>query len=74
QIRGAALRCRPAPTTHRLLAGDHTLIVARVLTASVPSAEGGPLAYFRGRYRQLGWGRARLPWRPRTRDRSTGES
>ncbi|MCZ9339086.1 flavin reductase, partial [Streptomyces sp. TRM76130] len=30
------------------------LVIGRVLTARVPSAEGGPLTYFRGRYRQLG--------------------
>jgi flavin reductase (DIM6/NTAB) family NADH-FMN oxidoreductase RutF len=35
-------------------AGDHTLVIGRVLTADVPSADGGPLTYFRGRYRQLG--------------------
>ncbi len=47
----ATLECR---TEQRVTAGDHTLVIARVLTAAVPSAEGGPLAYFRGRYRQLG--------------------
>ncbi|EPD57087.1 flavin reductase family protein [Streptomyces sp. HGB0020] len=47
----ATLECR---TEQRVPAGDHTLVIARVLTASVPSADGGPLAYFRGRYRQLG--------------------
>nr|WP_202510466.1 flavin reductase family protein [Streptomyces sp. SID5643] len=46
----AVLECR---TEQRVPAGDHTLVVGRVLTARVPSAEGGPLAYFRGRYRQL---------------------
>ncbi|MEU2051751.1 flavin reductase family protein [Streptomyces bungoensis] len=47
----ATLECR---TEQRVPAGDHTLVVGRVLTARVPSAEGGPLLYFRGRYRHLG--------------------
>ncbi|MEU0070576.1 flavin reductase family protein [Streptomyces sp. NPDC006332] len=47
----ATLECR---TEQRMTAGDHTLVVGRVLTATVPSADGGPLTYFRGRYRQLG--------------------
>ncbi|MGW3119577.1 flavin reductase family protein [Streptomyces sp. NPDC001107] len=47
----ATLECR---TEQRVRAGDHTLVIGRVLTAEVPSADGGPLAYFRGRYRQLG--------------------
>ncbi|MFE9170924.1 flavin reductase family protein [Streptomyces kebangsaanensis] len=41
-------------TEQRVTAGDHTLVVGRVLTARVPGTEGGPLLYFRGRYRQLG--------------------
>ncbi|MGC0339812.1 flavin reductase family protein [Streptomyces sp. SLBN-8D4] len=47
----ATLECR---TEQRVEAGDHTLVIGRVLTADVPSADGGPLMYFRGRYRQLG--------------------
>jgi flavin reductase (DIM6/NTAB) family NADH-FMN oxidoreductase RutF len=47
----AVLECR---TEQRVTAGDHTLVIGRVLTARVPSAEGGPLLYFKGRYRQLG--------------------
>ncbi|MFG2280372.1 flavin reductase family protein [Streptomyces asoensis] len=47
----ATLECR---TEQRVPAGDHMLVVGRVLTASAPSADGGPLLYFRGRYRQLG--------------------
>ncbi|MGW3283845.1 flavin reductase family protein [Streptomyces sp. NPDC001002] len=47
----ATLECR---TEQLITSGDHTLVIGRVLTASVPSADGGPLAYFRGRYRQLG--------------------
>ncbi|MFF3330326.1 flavin reductase family protein [Streptomyces sp. NPDC002888] len=46
----ATLECR---TEQRVAAGDHTLVIGRVLTARVPSAEGGPLVYFRGRYRHL---------------------
>nr|WP_229840678.1 flavin reductase family protein [Streptomyces brasiliensis] len=46
----ATLECR---TEQRVTAGDHTLVIGRVLTARVPSADGGPLLYFRGRYRQL---------------------
>ncbi|MFD6436462.1 flavin reductase family protein [Streptomyces venezuelae] len=47
----ATLECR---TEQTVAAGDHTLVIGRVLTASVPSGEGGPLTYFRGRYRALG--------------------
>ncbi|MHB9860816.1 flavin reductase family protein [Streptomyces sp. YIM S03343] len=47
----ATLECR---TEQHVTAGDHTLVVGRVLTARVPSAQGGPLMYFKGRYRQLG--------------------
>ncbi|MET9590633.1 flavin reductase family protein [Streptomyces sp. NPDC006516] len=47
----ATLECR---TEQRVLAGDHTLVIGRVLTASLPSADGEPLTYFKGRYRQLG--------------------
>ncbi|MEU6538120.1 flavin reductase family protein [Streptomyces sp. NPDC047000] len=46
----ATLECR---TEQRVTAGDHTLVVGRVLTARAPSTEGGPLTYFKGRYRQL---------------------
>ncbi|WP_307132206.1 flavin reductase family protein [Streptomyces aurantiacus] len=47
----ATLECR---TEQRVTAGDHTLVIGRVLTSSQPGPEAGPLAYFRGRYRQLG--------------------
>jgi flavin reductase (DIM6/NTAB) family NADH-FMN oxidoreductase RutF len=47
----ATLECR---TEQRVPAGDHTLVIGRVLTATAPSADDGPLAYFRGRYRHLG--------------------
>nr|WP_238431926.1 flavin reductase family protein [Streptomyces cavernae] len=46
----ATLECH---TEQRVPAGDHTLVIGRVLTASLPSAD-GPLLYFQGRYRQLG--------------------
>jgi flavin reductase (DIM6/NTAB) family NADH-FMN oxidoreductase RutF len=47
----ATLECR---TEQRVTAGDHTLVIGRVLNATAPGVDGGPLAYFRGRYRQLG--------------------
>ena len=47
----AQLECR---TEQRMTAGDHTLVLGRVLSAVTPAAEGGPLTYFRGRYRPLG--------------------
>ncbi|TRO62382.1 flavin reductase [Streptomyces sp. IB201691-2A2] len=47
----ATLECR---TEQRVTAGDHTLVIGRVLTSSAPNTEGGPLTYFRGRYRELG--------------------
>ncbi|MEU5402829.1 flavin reductase family protein [Streptomyces sp. NPDC005963] len=52
-VRGAlaTLECR---TENRVVAGDHTLVIGRVLAADLYSTEGGPLMYFRGRYRQLG--------------------
>lgn len=46
----AALECR---TEQRVVAGDHTLVIGRVLTAWLPAAESGPLTYYKGRYRQL---------------------
>ncbi|MCZ7459512.1 flavin reductase family protein [Streptomyces sp. WMMC940] len=47
----AVLECR---TEQRVEAGDHTLVIGRVLKAGLPSSDGGPLTYFRGRYRHLG--------------------
>ncbi|MFE9922328.1 flavin reductase family protein [Streptomyces sp. NPDC005774] len=46
----ATLECR---TEQRVPAGDHTLVIGRVLAADAPSTGGGPLAYFQGRYRHL---------------------
>ncbi|GGZ44915.1 reductase [Streptomyces inusitatus] len=47
----ATLECR---TEQRVTAGDHTLVIGRVLGVGVPAAEGDPLMYFQGKYRQLG--------------------
>ncbi|MFD8547077.1 flavin reductase family protein [Streptomyces sp. NPDC059649] len=47
----ATLECR---TEQRIVAGDHTLVIGRVLSTAVPNEDDGPLTYFRGRYRQLG--------------------
>ncbi|MFF0432733.1 flavin reductase family protein [Streptomyces sp. NPDC004327] len=47
----ATLECR---TESRVVAGDHTLVIGRVLATTLPSAEGSPLTYFKGRYRTLG--------------------
>lgn len=46
----ATLECH---TEQRVTAGDHTLVIGRVLASTSPTADGGPLTYFRGRYRQL---------------------
>ncbi|WP_193241568.1 flavin reductase family protein [Streptomyces phaeolivaceus] len=46
----ATLECR---TEQRVPAGDHTLVIARVLASTSPGTDGSPLTYFRGRYRQL---------------------
>ncbi|MDT3395947.1 flavin reductase family protein [Streptomyces sp. B1866] len=46
----AVLECR---TEQWVPAGDHVLVVGRVLTAATPTGDGGPLTYFRGRYRRL---------------------
>jgi flavin reductase (DIM6/NTAB) family NADH-FMN oxidoreductase RutF len=52
-VLGGALAIVECETEQRVAAGDHTLLVGRVLTARTPSADGGPLTYFRGRYRYL---------------------
>lgn len=44
------VECR---TEQRVAAGDHTLVIGRVLSARAAGAEGGPLLYYRGRYRYL---------------------
>ncbi|MFJ6012960.1 flavin reductase family protein [Streptomyces sp. NPDC092952] len=47
----ATLECR---TEQRVVAGDHTLVIGRVLGAKLPSGGGtAPLMYFRGQYRHL---------------------
>jgi flavin reductase (DIM6/NTAB) family NADH-FMN oxidoreductase RutF len=53
-VLGGALAILECETEQRMPAGDHTLILGHVLSARTPSAEGGPLSYFRGRYRYLG--------------------
>ncbi|MCX5558673.1 flavin reductase family protein [Streptomyces sp. NBC_00038] len=51
---GGSLATLEVRTEQRVPAGDHTLVIGRVLTAGLPSEDGGPLTYFKGRYRQLG--------------------
>lgn len=52
-ILGGALSVLECHTEQRVTAGDHTLVIGRVLAAKTPSADGSPLTYFKGRYRQL---------------------
>jgi len=52
-ILGGALAVLECRTEQRVVAGDHTLVIGRVLSARTPSADGGPLLYFRGRYQSL---------------------
>ncbi|WP_234430884.1 flavin reductase family protein [Streptomyces sp. NRRL F-4489] len=47
----AALECR---TEQRVVAGDHTLVIGRVLASATADEDEGPLMYFRGKYRHLG--------------------
>ncbi|PYC85427.1 reductase [Streptomyces tateyamensis] len=47
----ATVECR---TEQRIPAGDHTLVLGRVLQALVPDPGGRPLLYFRGDYRRIG--------------------
>ena len=46
----ATVECR---TEQRISAGDHVLLIGRVLSAAVTGPEQGPLVYFRGQYRHL---------------------
>jgi flavin reductase (DIM6/NTAB) family NADH-FMN oxidoreductase RutF len=47
----ASVECR---TEQRVQAGDHTLVIGRVLETTLSAVDGtGPLAYYRGRYRGL---------------------
>lgn len=46
----AHVECR---TEQRVSAGDHTLLVARVLKVGLPSGESDPLLHFHGSYRGL---------------------
>ncbi|MFD4142890.1 MULTISPECIES: flavin reductase family protein [unclassified Streptomyces] len=47
----ATLECR---TENRIEAGDHTLVTGRVLKVGLTGGDGGPLTYYKGRYRHLG--------------------
>ncbi|MEY9962857.1 flavin reductase (DIM6/NTAB) family NADH-FMN oxidoreductase RutF [Streptacidiphilus sp. MAP12-16] len=47
----ATVECR---TEQRIPAGDHVLLIGRVLSARIGKQDGAPLVYFRGQYRQLG--------------------
>ncbi|MGW4052702.1 flavin reductase family protein [Streptomyces sp. NPDC004779] len=51
---GGALTTLECRTESRVVAGDHTLVIGRVLSVGLPSQDGEPLTYFRGRYRRLG--------------------
>ncbi|GGU67377.1 reductase [Streptomyces albospinus] len=46
----ATLECR---TEQRVVAGDHTLVIGRVLATTTSDDDDGPLTYFRGKYRRL---------------------
>lgn len=46
----ATLECR---TEQQVPAGDHVLVIGRVLSARLPGGDGEPLLYFRGKYRRL---------------------
>ena len=46
----ATVECR---TEQRIPAGDHVLLIGRVLSARLGRPSSGPLTYFRGQYRQL---------------------
>ncbi|QMU79984.1 flavin reductase family protein [Streptacidiphilus sp. PB12-B1b] len=46
----ATVECR---TEQRIPAGDHVLLIGRVLSARIAGPENGPLMHFRGQYRQL---------------------
>ncbi|RBM17814.1 reductase [Streptomyces sp. PT12] len=47
----ATVECR---TEQRVAAGDHTLVIGRVLAAELPATGAGPLLYYRAAYRSLG--------------------
>ncbi|WP_175407469.1 flavin reductase family protein [Streptomyces sp. TRM64462] len=50
---GGALTTLECRTERRVEAGDHTLVIGRVLTVALPSPQGAPLLYYRSRYRHL---------------------
>ncbi|MGR8009882.1 flavin reductase family protein [Streptomyces hypolithicus] len=51
---GGALAVVECRTEQRVEAGDHTLVIGRVLDVGLPGEDDGPLTYFKGRYRHLG--------------------
>jgi len=51
---GGALATLECSTEQRVEAGDHTLVIGRVLGVALPGGDDGPLTYFKGRYRHLG--------------------
>ncbi|HET6858253.1 MAG TPA: flavin reductase family protein [Streptomyces sp.] len=51
---GGALATVECRTEQRVEAGDHTLVIGRVLKVGLPSEDGSPLTYFKGNYRTLG--------------------
>lgn len=53
-LMGGALSFLECRTESRVVAGDHTLVVGRVLTVGLPSGGGAPLTYYQGKYRRLG--------------------
>ncbi|MFF6997441.1 flavin reductase family protein [Streptomyces sp. NPDC008313] len=51
---GGALATVECRTEQRVTAGDHTLVIGRVLKAGLPSPDGRPLLHFKGKYRRMG--------------------
>lgn len=51
---GGALAVVECRTEQRVEAGDHTLVIGRVLEVGLATGDDGPLVYFKGRYRHLG--------------------
>ena len=52
-LMGGALSVLECRTESRVVAGDHTLVVGRVLTVGLRTGNDGPLTYFQGKYRHL---------------------
>jgi flavin reductase (DIM6/NTAB) family NADH-FMN oxidoreductase RutF len=51
---GGCLACLECEVEQTLEAGDHMIVVGRVVEVSLGAEDGDPLVYFRGRYRALG--------------------